>query len=192
MLDWSVCYQHFALLNKECTMFETVFGWALLLFTPLVFAYAGSSDLFSMRISNKVALVLLVAFPFFAWGIGLGFDEALPHLWTALIVLFGCFILWQVNAIGGGDAKFAAVAALWLGPQMTIAFLALASIYGAILAIFFLVVRSRPLPGSLISINWISRLYTHKRIPYGIALAAAGLHLYSSSDWMRQGIVMLT
>lgn len=173
-------------------MFDTVFGWALLLFAPLVFAYAGSSDLFSMRISNKVALVLLAAFPFFAWGIGLGLDEALPHLWTALIVLVGSFILWQFNAIGGGDAKFAAVAALWLGPQMTITFLALASVYGAVLAIFFLLVRSRPLPVFLISVEWVSRLYGHKRIPYGIALAAAGMHLYAMSDWMRQGIEMLT
>ncbi|HAT86027.1 MAG TPA: peptidase [Rhizobiales bacterium] len=173
-------------------MFEAVFGWALLLFAPLVFAYAGSSDLFSMRISNKVALVLLCAFPLFAWGVDMGVDDTLPHLWTALIVLGGCFILWQVNAIGGGDAKFAAVAALWLGPHMTIAFLALASIYGAILAIFFLVVRSRPLPGAFTSIEWISRLYTNSRIPYGIALAASGMHLYSGSDWMRQGIEMLT
>lgn len=172
-------------------MFETVFGWALLLFAPLVFAYAGSSDLFSMRISNRVAFTLLIAFPFFAWGLGLGINEALSHVWTALIVLAGTFILWQFKAIGGGDAKFAAVAALWLGPQLTIAFLALASIYGALLAIIFIIVRSRPMPASWISVEWISRLYETRRIPYGLALAAASLHLYSDSEWMRQGIDFL-
>jgi prepilin peptidase CpaA len=173
-------------------MFETVFGWALLLFAPLVFAYAGSSDLFSMRISNKVALILLVSFPFFSWGRGIGFEQALSHLWTALIVLAGSFLLWQFKAIGGGDAKFAAVAALWLGPEMTLGFIGLASVYGALLAIAFLVIRSRPIPVFCMTSDWVSRLYSTRRIPYGIALAASGLHLYSSSDWMRQGVEMLT
>ncbi len=173
-------------------MFEIMFGWALLLFAPLVFAYAGSSDLFSMRISNRVAIILLVSFPFFAFGLGLGIDEALSHVGTALIVLVGAFILWQFKAIGGGDAKFAAVAALWMGPELTIGFIGLASIYGALLAIVFLVVRSRPIPVYCMTIDWISRLYETRRIPYGIALAAAGMHLYSTSDWMRQGIEMLT
>ncbi|MCV6575259.1 MAG: prepilin peptidase [Cohaesibacter sp.] len=172
-------------------MFETILGWALLFFTPLVFAYAGSSDLFTMKISNKVALILMVSFPLCAWAVGFNGEQLLSHVGTALIVLVASFILWQFNAIGGGDAKFAAMASLWLGPEMTLAFIALASIYGAVLAIFFLFARSRPLPVFCISINWISRLYEAKRIPYGIALAASGLHLYSTSDWMRQGIERL-
>ncbi|MCT4655805.1 MAG: prepilin peptidase [Cohaesibacter sp.] len=173
-------------------MIDTVFGWALLLFAPLVFAYAGSSDLFNMKISNKVALLLLLPFPLFAWGIDLGWEMVGRHVLTAVIVLVVTYIFWQIGSIGGGDAKFTAVAALWLGPEVTLLFVALASIYGAVLAVIFLLVRARPMPMALLKQDWIERLYTSKRIPYGIALSAAGLHIYAQSDWMRQGIELLS
>lgn len=169
-------------------MIDTIFAWALLLFAPLVFAYAGSSDIFNMRISNRVALIFMLPFPLFAYGIGMGWAEAFTHLGVAVVTLVICFGLWMVKAIGGGDAKFAAVASLWLGPELALLFFALTSVYGALMGIFFLYFRSQMLPKFLIRMNWVYRLHSIKRIPYGVAFAIAGLQIYAGSDWMQTGI----
>ncbi|WP_319411506.1 prepilin peptidase [uncultured Cohaesibacter sp.] len=171
-------------------MMDILFGYGLLLFAPLVFAYAASSDLFTMRISNRVALIFLIAFPLFAYGIGMSWMDALSHLGVGLITFIVVYLLWMFKCIGGGDAKFAAVAAIWLGPELTLWFFALSSIYGALMAIGFTVVRSGFLPGFLVKMEWALRLYTVKRIPYGLALGVAGLQIYAISDWMDAGVRM--
>ena len=171
-------------------MFETVFAWALLLFAPLVFAYAGSSDLFNMRISNRVALIFLLPFPLFAYGIDMGWQEIASHLGVGLLTLVICFTLWAFKAIGGGDAKFASVAAIWMGPELSLYFFALTSVYGAILSVAFLFFRSQFLPAFLLKREWVLRLHNVRRIPYGLALSAAGLQLYAVSNWMQAGIEM--
>lgn len=169
-------------------MIETIFAWALLLFAPLVFAYAGSSDIFNMRISNRVALIFMLPFPFFAYGVGMTWNVAFGHLGVAVLTLVLSFTLWMLKAIGGGDAKFAAVAALWMGPELALIFFALTSVYGAMMAIFFLLFRSQMLPAFLVKMGWAYRLHTVKRIPYGVAFAIAGLQIYAGSDWMETGI----
>nr|WP_321454536.1 prepilin peptidase [uncultured Cohaesibacter sp.] len=169
-------------------MLSVIFGWSLLLFVPLVFAYAGSSDLFTMRISNRLALIFLLAFPFFAYGVDMSLKDAAMHLASGLITFCVVYVFWLFKWIGGGDAKFSAVAALWLGPTLALVFFALASIYGAVIAIAFLFMRSKYLPVFMLKMEWVMRLYTVKRIPYGLALAAAGLQIYAMSDWMDTGV----
>ena len=169
-------------------MMDTFFAWALMLFAPLVFAYAGSSDLFNMRISNRIALILLLSFPLFAWGVGMPLTTSLAHVGTSVIALTISYLFWTRGWIGGGDAKFAAATALWLGPQLAIWFFAVASIYGALLAVILLMFRSHFLPAFLLKMDWVLRLHSIKRIPYGLALAAGGLQVYSFSDWMSMGV----
>lgn len=172
-------------------MLDTVFAWALLLFAPMIFAYAGSSDLFNMRISNRVALIFLLPFPFFAYGIALSFTDVALHIATGAGVLILFFFFWSRGWIGGGDAKFAAVASIWLGPELSLIFLALTSVYGAILSIFFALIRAKFLPAFMVKMEWVMRLYSVKKIPYGVALALAGLQIYAMSDWMQHGVTML-
>ena len=169
-------------------MIDTIFAWSLLLFAPLVFAYAGSSDIFNMRISNRVALIFMVPFPLFAYGIGMDWETALSHFGVGLLTFVISFGLWAVRAIGGGDAKFASVAALWMGPELALLFFILTSIYGALMAAFFMFFRSRMLPGFMVKMSWVYRLHNVKRIPYGVALSLAGLQLYAGSHWMQMGI----
>ena len=169
-------------------MIDTIFAWALMLFAPLVFAYAGCSDLFNMRISNRVALIFLAAFPIFAFGLNMGWDDILWRLGIGVVTLAVCFFFWSKGWIGGGDAKFAAVAAIWMGPELSIMFFALTSIYGALLSTFFLFFRAKMLPVFIMKMDWAWRLHTVKRIPYGLALSAAGMHLYATSGWMETGI----
>ncbi|PLW75832.1 A24 family peptidase [Cohaesibacter celericrescens] len=167
---------------------DTLFAWALLLFAPLVFAYAGSSDLFSMRISNRLALIFLLPFPLFAYGIGLTWLEGLSHLGVGLVTLAVYYFFWARGWIGGGDAKFAAVAVIWMGPELSLLFFALSSIYGALMAVFFMSFRANMLPVFIMKMDWAWRLHSVKRIPYGVALSIAGLQLYAASDWMQTGI----
>ena len=167
---------------------DTLFAWALVIFAPAIFAYAGSSDLFNMRISNRVALIFLLPFPLFAYGIDMSWLEGLAHFGVGIATLIVCYIFWSCGWIGGGDAKFAAVTALWMGPHLSILFFALTSIYGALLSLLLLFFRSKFLPGFLLKMDWVFRLHNVKRIPYGLALSAAGLQIYAASDWMQAGI----
>lgn len=172
-------------------MIDTMLAWGLVFFAPIIFAYAGSSDLFNMRLSNRLVGIFLLPFPVFAFGVGLPLIEIAKHVGVGFLVLAICFFFWSRNWIGGGDAKFAAVAALWLGPELAIVFFIMTSIYGTALSIFFLFFRARFLPAFLLKMDWAMRLYSVKKIPYGVALSVAGLQIYATSDWMRQGVVML-
>ncbi|WP_157747610.1 prepilin peptidase [Cohaesibacter sp. ES.047] len=169
-------------------MLDTFFAWALMLFAPLVFAYAGSSDLFNMRISNRIALLLLLPFPIFAWGVDMSWTTALAHVGVSIVTLAVCYFFWMQKWIGGGDAKFAAAAALWLGPGLTIWFFAATSIYGTVLALVLVMFRAQVLPEFILKMDWALRLHNVKRIPYGLALSAAGLQFYAMSDWMSTGV----
>src|SRR5436853_3820469 len=86
----------------------------LLLF-PALMAFAASSDLLTMTISNRVSLILVGSFLVLALASGMGAGDMLWHAGAGGIVLvlaFGCF---ACGWIGGGDAKLAAASALWLG-----------------------------------------------------------------------------
>ena len=84
--------------------------------------------------------------------------------------------------IGGGDAKLAAATTFWLGFGVTLPYLIDASLIGGVMTLVILNVRRMPLPAVLSRISWIGRLHDRKTgIPYGVALAIAGLITYSDS-----------
>lgn len=164
---------------------------ALLLF-PLLMAFAASSDLFTMRISNRLVLLLAASFFPLALLSGMSPEAIGMHLICGAIVLAGAFILFTRGWIGGGDAKLAAATALWIGfgdnavaidhPTGILPYLVIASVLGGVMAVVLLVVRRWPLPAALLRVDWIARLHDSSTgIPYGIALAAAGLLTYSDT-----------
>ena len=98
---------------------------------------------------------------------------------TVLVVAFACFAF---GWIGGGDAKLVAATTLWLGFGMMLPYLVYASLLGGALTLILLAARRWPLPERLRRVAWIDRLHDSKSgVPYGIALAAAGLLVYSDS-----------
>lgn len=154
---------------------------ALLVF-PLLMAYAASSDLLTMRISNKVVLMLVVGFLILAAIVQLPPEVIGIHFACAAAVLVVGFTFFALGWIGGGDAKLAAATTLWLGLGVMLPYLIYASLLGGSLTIFLLAVRRWPLPEALRRIAWIDRLHNARTgVPYGIALAAAGLLVYSQS-----------
>jgi prepilin peptidase CpaA len=152
---------------------------ALLLVFPALMAYAAASDLLTMTIPNRLSLALVAAFAVFAIASGLAWQAALLHLAAGAAILAIAFALFALGWIGGGDAKLAAASALWLGFDTLIEYFFVASVAGGVLTLAILALRKLPLPAMTLGWDWLSRLHHPKTgVPYGIALAAAGLVVY--------------
>jgi prepilin peptidase CpaA len=154
---------------------------ALLIF-PLLMAYAASSDLLTMRISNYLVLGMVVAFAIVAMLSGMPVDQFGLHFACAAVVLVGAFAFFSFGWIGGGDAKLAAATSLWLGFGFALPYLVYSALLGGALTLLILALRKVPLTPFIARVPWISRLHDEKAgIPYGIALAVAGLIIYSDT-----------
>ncbi len=154
---------------------------ALLLF-PLGMALAATSDLLTMRISNKLVLLLVAGFFILAIATNLPLQQFAMHVVSGLAVLAIGFTFFAFRWIGGGDAKLAAATALWLGFGLTLPYLVQAAVLGGVLTIVILAFRGVPLMPVIARVGWLERLHDRKSgVPYGIALAAAGLLTYSNS-----------
>lgn len=159
----------------------------LLLF-PALMAFAASSDLFTMTISNRVTLILVAGFFALALFTGMNLNAVLWHTVAALTVLAVTFTFFAQGWIGGGDAKLAAATALWLGFDHLLPYALYASIFGGILTLAMIRFRLMPLPAALAEQDWVKRLHRlDGGVPYGIALAAAALLIYPDTAWMQPG-----
>ncbi len=156
----------------------------LLLF-PALMAFAASSDLFTMTISNRLSLALAGGFFLLTLITGMSLYAFGMHLAAAAVVLVVAFIFFSQGWIGGGDAKLAAATALWFGFDFLLDYLIYASLFGGALTLIILQFRKLPLPAPLARQGWIVRLHeTDGGVPYGIALAAAALAVYPKTGWM--------
>ncbi|MBC8129292.1 MAG: prepilin peptidase [Rhizobiaceae bacterium] len=157
---------------------------ALLVVFPFAMAYAAFSDLVSMTIANRVSGVLVLAFAGLALAVGTPVETIGLHFLVGSAVLavgIGCF---AAGWMGGGDAKLMAATALWFGPTMDLLdYMLIGSIYGGLLTLGLLMIRGQILP--VTGIDFVDHLLEETTgIPYGIGLGAAGLTVYSSSDWV--------
>ena len=156
----------------------------LLLF-PALMAFAASSDLLTMTISNRLSLALAGGFFLLMIVTGMSLHAAGMHVAAAAIVLVVAFLFFSQGWIGGGDAKLAAATALWFGFDYLLDYLIYASLFGGALTLAIIQFRKIPLPAMLARQGWILRLHeTDAGIPYGIALAAAALAVYPKTGWM--------
>jgi prepilin peptidase CpaA len=145
---------------------------------PVLLAYACFSDLFTMRISNRLCLFVFGLFPIAAVAAGMPAMAIGMHVLAGFAVLAVSFTLFACGWIGGGDAKFVAAAASWFGFELLLEYLALFCMLGGLLTFGLLALRRHPLPGGLMQHGWISHLHHNQTgIPYGIALGIAALAL---------------
>lgn len=153
---------------------------------PAAMAFAAASDLVSMTISNRVSVALIAGFFLVAWLTGMDWADIGRHLLAGAVVLVVAFGFFARGWIGGGDAKLAAATALWLGFSHLMEYLLIASIAGGILTLVLLQLRTLPMPQVLAKQQWIARLHNFETgIPYGIALAIAGLMVYPDTVYMQ-------
>ena len=157
----------------------------LLLF-PTLMAFAASSDLFTMTISNKVSLALAGSFFVLALAAGMSSAEIGMHVAAGCVVLVIAFIFFARGWVGGGDAKLAAATSLWFGFDQLMPYLIDAALLGGALTVVIINFRLVPLPNPVGQWAWVERL--HRKgggVPYGIALAAAALFVYPDTLWMK-------
>lgn len=159
---------------------------ARLLFFPALMAFAAASDLFTMTIPNRVSLILIAGFFAIALASGMSHHVMLLHLGAGFAVLAVTFTCFALGWVGGGDAKLAAVAALWFGFDHLLNYFLYASILGGAITLGLLQLRQWPLPYVMLRQEWALRLH-HKEagIPYGIALGLGALLVYPDTDWIR-------
>lgn len=157
---------------------------ALLVF-PVAMTFAGALDLLTFTIPNRVSLALLAGFLAAAPMAGMPLPTFLTHLGAGVSMLLVGFAMFSRGWIGGGDAKLMAAAALWLGFDSLLVYLFWTALLGGGLSLLLLAYRRYFPPLWLMRQQWAMRLHDPREgIPYGIALAAAGLLVYPSTAWM--------
>ncbi|NJM51146.1 MAG: peptidase [Sphingomonadales bacterium] len=122
------------------------------------------SDIRHRKIYNIVTLAIALGAPIFWFVSGqLTWQFAAIQVATALIT-FGIFsIFFALNWMKGGDIKLFSSLALWFVPTKFITLVLVASVLGLFVTIFFAVTHK------------LRKQKGPARIPYGIAIALAGL-----------------
>ncbi len=151
----------------------------ILFLLPLCLAFAAVTDLLTMTIPNKVSAILLISFFVISPFTSMGWNDIGLSIVAAILVFSVCFSLFAFNIMGGGDAKLLTACSMWFGLSLPLAvFILTVAVFGGFLTIGIIMLRSRsqeimasglPIPDSLIFA---------KKVPYGIAIAAAGLLTY--------------
>ncbi|MEP9377277.1 prepilin peptidase [Aquabacter sp. CN5-332] len=148
----------------------TILGDILVLgLFPAALSIAIATDLTRRIIPNLVILILVVGFGLLAT------FGAVPELGARLVLAGGAlaagFALFAHDIIGAGDAKLAAALALWLDPGQLPLF---AVVCGALGVLLVLIATLRARHAAALLPN----------LPYGVALAGAGLLLFPQSMLM--------
>jgi prepilin peptidase CpaA len=146
----------------------TILPWALLAILAVLLLVASWGDLRTRTIANGLNLaVALLAIPFW-WTNGLALWPDIALQIGVAFLVFALFAgAFAIGAMGGGDVKLIGALALWLPWQAVLGLLMIMSLAGGALTIA-MIVRKR-----------LARSEAALEIPYGVAIAFAGLWLIS-------------
>jgi prepilin peptidase CpaA len=170
-------------------MILTTIQQLLFVFFPIGVAYGAASDITTMTITNRLVLLLVAGFLLLAPFVGMDLRGFGLHLAAGAVVLTVAFVLFSFGWIGGGDAKFAAVIALWVGWSHILEFIGIASVFGGVLTLTIVGFRHTMLPEFALRQPWLFRLHDPTAgVPYGVALAAAGLVVYPNTVWIGMAV----
>jgi prepilin peptidase CpaA len=140
-------------------------------------AAAGINDLVRYEIPNGLSLALVGAFALYAPSLPLPILVA--HATAGLAVLAVVALGFAVGLMGGGDAKLLTATSLWMGWDALLPFILLTALVGGAITLILLVLRkllARRAPSG----GWLGRLLAPTSgVPYGLAIAVAGLTLFS-------------
>ncbi|MGP2491584.1 A24 family peptidase [Mesorhizobium sp. PUT5] len=161
---------------------------------PFCMLFAAISDMVSMKIANRVPLLLLGAFFVVAPLTGMDWATFGLHLAAGAAVLVVTFGLFAIGGMGGGDAKLMAATAVWMGMTISLAqYLVASAFFGGMLTLAILAFR-----GSALSVYTSRNMFlrhfanTTGGIPYGIALGIGGLLTYPDSPLMQWALARLS
>jgi prepilin peptidase CpaA len=141
---------------------------------------AAFTDLARYRIPNVIVGAVVTAFV-----IGAVFNLSWPALAWSVAAGVGMFLLgaglFAFGLFGGGDVKLIAAMALWTGFADLPRFLFVMSVAGGLLGAIWLVRRRLRRPAAAAGApasNGAPSIRLPNRIPYGVAIALAGLDFF--------------
>jgi len=148
--------------------------------------FAGVRDLTTMTIPNWLTSTLALLFFVVAPLTGMGMTDIAQHTVICLLTLVVGMGFFAKGWIGGGDAKLMAAVALWIGWGQALPYFLIASVLGGGLTLAILGYRNLPLPAFMLRHAWAMRLHDRAEgVPYGLALAAAGLLIFPDTEIFR-------
>ncbi len=151
-------------------------------------ADAAWSDLCALRIANRDPVLLVLAFLAAAVAQGFGGWDLASHCAAALVVFAGGAGLFALGIWGGGDAKLLAAAALWTGFAGLPRLLGVMAVAGGGIALIVLALGRLGGGKAGTRMMWLGGLMGGKHVPYGIAIAAAGLDWWLAIMLPRFGV----
>lgn len=167
---------------------------AIFVVFPLCVAMAAFCDFISMKIPNRISVILAASFFVIAPFTGMDLMTFAWSVAAALSVFAGCFALFALNVMGGGDAKILSAAALWYGFNIDlVSFLGFTGVFGGVLALVVLMIRANqylllvsPLP---IPMHFFK---DREGIPYGVAIGVAAFSTYPETDLFMHALGRLS
>lgn len=163
---------------------------AIFVVFPLCVAMAAFCDFISMKIPNRIPAILAASFFLIAPFSGMDLATFGWSVAAALAVFAGCFALFALNVMGGGDAKILSAAALWYGFNINlVAFLGFTGIFGGFLALIVLMIRANQNVLLVSPIPLPMHFFKDRAgIPYGVAIGAAAFSTYPGTDIFMQAL----
>lgn len=159
---------------------------------PICLVLAALTDFLEMTIPNRIPAILSLTFLLIAPFSGITVVEFGWHLVAAVSVFAVCFGLFALNVMGGGDAKLLSATAIWFGFNHSLfEFLAYTGYLGGALTIMIMIMRANWEKFATIGFKLPKTLMTANKIPYAIAIGAAGLMAYPQSPLMLSVVTSL-
>ena len=160
---------------------------------PFCMVFAAISDMLSMTIANRVALLLAATFVLVAPLTGMPWDAFGWHLAAGAAVLLVTFGLFALGGMGGGDAKLMSATALYMGFGFhLVEYLVVSAFLGGVLTLAILIYRKSPISAYTGHNVFLRHFADHQTgIPYGIALGIGGLVVYPQTPLMIWAIGVL-
>lgn len=127
-----------------------------------------------MTIPNYLVLAVLALY---AASLVVDFDisDILFDLLAAAIIFVVCFVLFALGWLGGGDAKLAPGAVLWVGYDGFLPFIIAMTLAGGILSIVLLLLRFGLRTAGASQDRLPVVLQMASPVPYGIAISAGAI-----------------
>lgn len=146
---------------------------------------AGAGDALSLRIPNRLTLIIFAAFFPLAWATGMPLDVFGFHVLTGVILIVVGFMLFSAGLFGGGDAKLLAAAGIWFGSSQALPFLVFTVLAGGVLALCVGLWSVISMSWDIHDIPWAKKILgLRPSVPYGYALAIGAILAFPQSWWM--------
>ena len=145
-------------------MLDDPVRYGLLAALAIALLIAAFTDLRERRIANRLNAAIAAGAPLFWWASGLSLWPGVAMQFGVALLTFAVLsVLFALRAMGGGDVKLLTALALWIEPELFLKLVIMMALLGGVL--------------TLVLGAWhVMRRQKEKlAIPYGVAIAAAGL-----------------